>query len=214
MFHPRVICRPARSPRLTTGLAWLGWPPARACGPSRYWTTPAVATFSWIIAGIDWVTRNAKTIEAANMSLGCDCVSHALNDALTQSTNAGVVYVVAAGNNGGDAATFRPANHPQVIAVSALADGDGQAGGHTAPACWSMADDTRATFSNWGVVDLMALGVSILSTLPEDKYAEWSGTTMASPHVAGAAALYIVQNRVAKSGSRWSTVLNCLQARG
>ncbi len=168
---------------------------------------------SWIIAGIDWVTANASRIEVANMSLGCECSSQSLNTALNRSTDAGVVYVVAAGNSGKDASTFSPANHPRVIAVSAMADFDGKAGGQASPTCRSDvgADDTFATFSNYGsVVDLAAPGVCIRSTVPGG-YATYSGTSMASPHVAGAAALYIVEHQIAKSSSRWSTVLNGLQ---
>lgn len=175
---------------------------------------------SWIIAGIDWVTKNATSIEVANMSLGCECFSQAQNDAITRSTQAGVVYVVAAGNNAKDAATFSPANHPSVIAVSAVADFDGKAGGavgtSTTPAyCRVDQDDTLADFSNFGdTVDLAAPGVCITSTWPGGGYNTISGTSMASPHVAGAAALYVAQNGVARTASRWSTVRSGLQADG
>lgn len=163
---------------------------------------------SWIIAGIDWVTSNASTIEVANMSLGCECSSQSLNDALNRSTDAGVVYVVAAGNSAKDASTFSPANHPRVIAVSAIVDFDGKAGGAAQPTCRSDvgADDTFATFSNYGsVVDLAAPGVCIRSTVPGG-YAVYSGTSMASPHGAGAAALYIVEHGIPRSSNRWSIV--------
>lgn len=149
---------------------------------------------SWIIAGIDYVTANSTSIEVANMSLGCECSSAAMNTAITNSVAAGVVYAVAAGNSDKDATTFSPANHPDVITVSALADFDGKAGGlvgtsTSPPYCRVDQDDTLADFSNWGSsVEIAAPGVCILSTIPGG-YATYSGTSMASPHVAGAAAL-------------------------
>ncbi|HEY4668733.1 MAG TPA: S8 family serine peptidase [Tepidiformaceae bacterium] len=144
---------------------------------------------SWIVAGIDYVTANASEIEVANMSLGCECTSAAMDTAISNSVSAGVVYVVAAGNSTKDASTFSPANHPDVIAVSALADFNGQPGGGAASTCRSDVDDTLANFSNYGsTVDIIAPGVCITSTVPGG-YATYSGTSMASPHVAGAAAL-------------------------
>jgi subtilisin family serine protease len=92
---------------------------------------------SWIIAGIDWVTARAATIKVANMSLGWEGTSStSLNTAIHNSVAAGVTYAVAAGNSSKDAATFNPANHPDVIAVSAIADSDGRCGGDVpAPSC-------------------------------------------------------------------------------
>lgn len=146
---------------------------------------------SWVVCGVDWVTANAGTIEVANMSLGGEFTSASLNAAIANSVGAGVTYAVAAGNSGEDAATFSPANHPDVLAVSALADSDGQCGGLGAATSYG-ADDTLATFSNFGsVVDLAAPGVNILSTYKGSRYATGSGTSMASPHVAGAAVLYV-----------------------
>lgn len=143
-----------------------------------------------IIAGIDWVTARASSIEVANMSLGGEFTSQALNDAIARSVNAGVVYVVAAGNSDKNASTFSPANHPDVITVSALADFNGLAGGGAASTCRADVDDTLADFSNFGaVVEIAAPGVCIYSTWKSGGYNTISGTSMASPHVAGAAAL-------------------------
>jgi subtilisin family serine protease len=143
-----------------------------------------------IVAGIDWVTGHAHEIEVANMSLGCECTSPAMNDAIRNSVAAGVTYVVAAGNNDKDASTFSPANHPDVITVSALADFNGLPGGGAAPTCRTDEDDTLANFSNFGsLIEIAAPGVCIRSTVPGGGYDTYSGTSMASPHVAGAAAL-------------------------
>ena len=150
---------------------------------------------SWIVAGIDWVTARAATIEVANMSLGCECYSEAQDKAITNSVAKGVTYAVAAGNSDKDAATFSPANHPDVITVSALADFDGAEGRlvtsvTSPPYCRVDEDDTLANFSNFGAqVEIAAPGVCILSTWPGGGYNTISGTSMASPHVAGAAAL-------------------------
>jgi len=145
---------------------------------------------SWVIAGIDWVTARADQIEVANMSLGFEGSSSALNEAITYSVAAGVVHAVAAGNNDKDASTFSPANHPDVITVSALADFNGEPGGLGSPTCRDDQDDTLADFSNWGsLIEVTAPGVCILSTWKEGGYNTISGTSMASPHVAGAAAL-------------------------
>ncbi|KKQ66970.1 MAG: Serine protease [Candidatus Daviesbacteria bacterium GW2011_GWA2_38_24] len=171
-------------------------------------------TWSSVICGIDWVTANATkfNIKVANMSLGgggssdnnCgDTNNDALHKAICKSTNAGVTYTVAAGNSSADASTFVPAAYDDtVITVSALADSDGQSGGLGSATSYG-ADDTFASFSNYGsVVDLGAPGVSIYSTWKSGGYNTINGTSMASPHVAGSAALYIKSH----PGSTWSQV--------
>ena len=155
---------------------------------------------NWIIGGIDYVTANADQIDVANMSLGCKCDSNALDAALTNSVAAGVTFAVAAGNSMEDASTFSPANHPDVITVSAMADFDGVGGGLTDTTvtfgiCTEYEDDSFACFSNYGEdVNIAAPGVNILSTALGGGTATMSGTSMASPHVAGAAALHIASN--------------------
>ncbi|WP_029214962.1 S8 family peptidase [Kallotenue papyrolyticum] len=161
---------------------------------------------SWIIAGIDYVTANAGAIEVANMSLGgsgtddgksCAQTTDAYKKALCNSIAAGVTYAVAAGNESDDARNHVPAAYviDGLITVSALADFNGLAGGGAAPTCRSDEDDTFANFSNYGPrVDIIAPGVCILSTWNDGGYNTISGTSMATPHVAGAAALYKAKN--------------------
>ena len=145
---------------------------------------------STIIAGIDYVTQHANEIDVANLSFGCKCHSNALDLAIHNSVAAGITYVVSAGNSASDASAFSPSNHPDVISVSAIADSDGKCGG-LGPSTKYGNDDTFASFSNYGsVVDIAAPGVNIYSTYKGGTYATLSGTSMASPHVTGAAALY------------------------
>ena len=147
---------------------------------------------SWIIAGIDWVAAHANEIEVANMSLGGAGFSQAEYDAIQGAVNAGVAFAVAAGNEDDDANNYSPGGFDNVLSVSALADFDGIPGGLGSPTCRTDQDDTLADFSNWGPeVDIAAPGVCILSTYPLEKgsYGTISGTSMASPHAAGALAL-------------------------
>lgn len=158
-------------------------------------------TWSSIICGIDWVTANASHIKIVNMSLGGGgtsgpCGSDPLHQAICNSVNAGVTYVVAAGNSAADLQNSVPAAYPEVIAVTALADSNGRACGGGAATSYG-ADDTFASFSNYASLpqDLArtigAPGVGIPSTWKSKSYKTISGTSMATPHVAGAAALYL-----------------------
>ena len=156
---------------------------------------------SQIICGIDWVTARASTIEVANMSLGgsfplgsisgCSSSFDPMHQAICRSVSAGVTYAVAAGNSAANANTFVPATYAEVITVSALADFNGQPGGGAAATCRADQDDSFADFSNFGSdIDLIAPGVCILSTFAGGGLNTLSGTSMATPHVTGAAALY------------------------
>ncbi|RAS59015.1 subtilase family protein [Lentzea atacamensis] len=176
----------------------VGVAPGARIWPVRVLNNQGSGSFSAIICGIDYVTAHADEIEVANMSLGgsgsdsaCGSNRDAMREAICRSVSAGVTYVVAAGNSAANSATFVPATYEEVITVSALADFNGQPGGGAASTCRADADDTFADFSNYGAdVDIIAPGVCILSTWKGGGYNTISGTSMASPHVAGAAALY------------------------
>lgn len=174
---------------LDNGIGVVGVAPGARLWAVKVLNSQGSGYMSWIVAGIDYVAKNAADIEVANMSLGCECASAAMDTAISNAVGSGVVFVVAAGNNDTNANTFSPAKHPDVITVSALADFDGLPGELGSPTCRPDQDDTLADFSNWGeTVEIAAPGVCILSTVPGG-YATYSGTSMASPHVAGAAAL-------------------------
>jgi hypothetical protein len=110
-------------------------------------------TVSCIIAGVDWVTAHAATIEVANMSLG-GSTNTALCQAIASSAAAGVVYAVSAGNSHADASTRTPANCADVLTTSAIADFDGMPGGlnpqtYQGSSCTMTGDDIFACFSNY-----------------------------------------------------------------
>src|SRR3972149_571433 len=175
-------------------------------------------TWSGVICGLDWVVANAATynIKVMNMSLAGGGTSDnncgnsnfdALHLAICRVRDAGITVVVATGNSSANAANFVPAAYDDsVITVSALADSDGASSGVGIPTSYG-ADDTFASFSNYGsAVDIAAPGVNIYSTWRGSSYATISGTSMATPHVAGAAALYLKTN----PGATWIPVRNAL----
>jgi subtilisin family serine protease len=144
--------------------------------PVRVLGCTGSGTLSGVIAGIDWVTANATKPAVANMSLGSG-VSTSVNDAVTRSIASGVTYAVAAGNETTDACTRSPASTPAAITVGS-----------------TTSTDARSSFSNFGTcVDIFAPGSSITSAWHTSTTATntISGTSMASPHVAGVAALYL-----------------------
>ncbi|GAA2498486.1 hypothetical protein GCM10010406_38770 [Streptomyces thermolineatus] len=133
-------------------------------------------TTAGVIAGIDWVTANAQKPAVANMSLGGG-VSTALDNAVKKSISAGITYAVAAGNSNTNASTSSPARVAEAITVGS-----------------TTSSDARSSFSNYGsVLDIFAPGSSITSTWNTSDTATntISGTSMATPHVAGAAAVYL-----------------------
>ncbi|MFI9816777.1 S8 family serine peptidase [Saccharothrix variisporea] len=173
------------------GVGVVGVAPGARIWSAKVLDASGSGQLSGVVAGVDWVGAHADEIEVANMSLGCEnCATEALTQAISNAVAKGVVFAVAAGNNHKDARTFSPANHPDVVTVSALADFNGAPGGGAASTCRSDQDDTLADFSNFGpTVEIAAPGTCILSTSPGGTYKVLSGTSMASPHVAGAAAL-------------------------
>ncbi|MDO8149219.1 S8 family peptidase [Isoptericola sp. b515] len=176
----------------------VGVAPGARIWPVRVLNNAGSGQWSDVICGIDFVAANADQIEVANMSLGgtgtdnaCGSNTDAMHEAICAAVDAGVTFVVAAGNESDDSANHLPAAYDEVITVSALADFNGLPGGGAAPTCRTDVDDTFAGFSNYGAdVDLIAPGVCITSTWKGGGYDTISGTSMASPHVAGGAALY------------------------
>jgi subtilisin family serine protease len=176
---------------LDNGIGVVGVAPGARLWAVKVLDSSGSGYTSGILAGIDWVIAQGN-IEVLNMSLGGSGISTSYQTAIDRAVASGVTVVVAAGNSASDAGGFSPAFVPSAITVSALADFDGQAGGFAKSTCRADQDDSLASFSNFGrVVDIAAPGVCILSTYPMEMgaYATISGTSMAAPHVAGAAAV-------------------------
>ncbi len=152
-------------------------------------------TTSGVIAGVDWVTANASGASVANMSLGGGA-SSTLDSAVQSAISAGVTFVVAAGNSGANACNYSPARVGSAVTVGA-----------------TTSSDSRASYSNYGTcLDIFAPGSSITSAWysTNTSTSTISGTSMASPHVAGAAALYLQGSPNASP----STVRNALVNNG
>ena len=134
-----------------------------------------------VIAGIDWVTANAVKPAVANMSLSFREIVTPVDDAVRNSIASGISYALASANASADACVMSPGRVTEAITVNA-----------------SNGDDDRAYFSNWGsCTDIFAPGVDIYSAHIDNSYKHLSGTSMASPHVAGAAALHLSANPAA-----------------
>jgi subtilisin family serine protease len=152
-----------------------------------------VGPLSGVIAGIDWVTGNHVGNAVANMSLGGPA-SKTADRALRKSVASGVTYAVAAGNNNIDACRVSPARVAQAITVGA-----------------TTSTDARAAYSNWGdCIDLFAPGSGITSAWigTDDATATINGTSMAAPHVAGVAALYLETNPGASPSTVTAAILD------
>jgi len=182
---------------LGNGIGYNGVAAQAKVIPVKVLNRQGSGTLAAINAGINWVASNAaaKNIKVANMSLSGGGYMQSMHDAIVGATAQGVTFVVAAGNSGANAANYSPAAFDDtVITVSALNP-----------------NNTFASYSNWGsVVDLIAPGTNVPSLWKSKGYKTISGTSMASPHVAGAAALYINSN----PGAGFSAVRDALVAAG
>ncbi|KAJ3112001.1 hypothetical protein HDU96_005081, partial [Phlyctochytrium bullatum] len=157
---------------------------SRTYGVAKRATIVAVKVFdsaakrqiSWVVAGLDWTVKHAQSTNrpcVINMSLG-GSGSSAMDQALNAAIKAGCAVVAASGNKGLNACSYSPGRVFDVITVGAMDS-----------------NDAYMSYSNYGVCDIVAPGEEILSTSPSIQLSTLSGTSMASPHVAGAMAVAI-----------------------
>jgi subtilisin family serine protease len=183
----------------------IGVSPGTPLYAVRVFDANGSGTTSAVICGLNWVARNAAAdnIKVVNMSLGGEGSDDGncgntdqdpLHTAVCRVTGAGVTVVAAAGNDGEDLANSAPAAYAEVMAVTAMADFDGKPGGlvSTSPCHGREKDDTAASFSDYAVPGsasanhtIAAPGECITSTWNDGGTKTISGTSMASPHVAG-----------------------------
>lgn len=152
----------------------------------RVFPCSGTTTLSTILAGIDWVTANHKSPAVANLSLGATAAP-ILDSAVARSIRSGVSYVVAGGNNGGDACSMSPGKLKEVINVGA-----------------TDASDARASWSNYGsCISMFAPGVAVASAdyYSDVSLASWNGTSVAAPMVTGTVALYLQGHPTASPAS-------------
>jgi subtilisin family serine protease len=165
---------------IDNGEAVVGVAPGAPLTTVKVLDCAGVGGASRIIKGVDWVTANAQKPAVANLSLGGGIVQ-ALDDAVLNSVASGIFYAIAAGNDNDDACNYSPARA-------------GTSDGAMTVAATDMSDQ-EPDFSNFGnCVDIWAPGVDIPSTFIGGGTQLSSGTSMASPHVAGAAALFLSLN--------------------
>lgn len=189
------------------GMAWnVRMISAKFLGPAGGYTSDAINALNYFR---DLKTRHGLRIVASSNSWGGGGYSSALHTAILRAAKAGILFVAAAGNNGSnnDSVANYPSNYTTLQGTSVESAASYEAVIAVAAISSSGA---RASFSNYGAatVDIGAPGVGIWSSVPTDSYASYSGTSMATPHVSGAIALYAAAFPTATAAEIRSAVLS------
>lgn len=195
------------------GVAGVNWNvkmiSAKFLGPNGGSTSGAVLALDYLTM---LKTKYGVNIVASNNSWGGGGFSQSLQDAITRGAKAGILFVAAAGNGGADGIgdnNDTTANYPSNYSTTATA-------GYESVIGVAAIDSTGklASFSNYGAstVDLGAPGVNVYSTLPFNSYGSYSGTSMATPHVTGAVALYAATHPTATAADIRSAIISSAQA--
>jgi subtilisin len=175
------------------GTGVIGVAPSAYLYAVKILSSSGEGNWSWLIAGIDWCIKNG--IQVLNMSLGGASAPTALKTICNLAWDKGLVLVAAAGNDHPSPVNF-PARYDSVVAVSAV--------------------DNANSISPWSCrgakIELCAPGVNVLSTVPGNGYSNLSGTSMASPHVVGVAALALSSHRWAPGNLRHNVAIRRLLA--
>jgi len=202
--HGTHVAGTAAAPLNGSGV--VGVAPEARLVPVKMFTDAGSSSEAYALCALDHVIGlNADAdagndVHVVNMSWGeqrawGSCEADALHSAICRAADVGLILVAGSGNSATDGGSFVPAAYPEVISVSALADFDGVRGGlkgcgFVPSLGWYECDDTFAFFSNHGAsVEVIAPGVAVQSTWPGGGLYVSSGTSMATPHVAGVAAL-------------------------
>ena len=197
--HGTHVAGTAAAPRNNVGV--VGVAPEASLVAVKMFTDTGTSSEALALCALNYITGlnldadPGNDIAVANMSWGeerawGDCLTDALHAAICGASAANITLVAGAGNSMANAGNFVPGAFPEVIGVSALEDYDGNPGGLLGCDFFLRCDDTMASFSNYGPsVDVIAPGANVYSTWPGGTYSTSSGTSMATPHVAGVVAL-------------------------
>jgi subtilisin family serine protease len=201
------------------GVAGVSWDVTmislKFLGPTGGTTANAVRALDYLT---DLKTRHGINIVASNNSWGGGGYSSALHGAIIRAANAGILFVAAAGNGGGDGigdSNDSVANYPSNYSTLAAATGQPAASYESVIAVAALTSTGGlASYSNFGAtsVDIAAPGSSIWSTLPGNTYGNYNGTSMATPHVTGAVALYASAHPGATASAIRGAILNSARA--